>query len=312
MTPTPRTVWAAGAVLWRRTAGGKVEVAVVHRRRYDDWSLPKGKADPGELLPATAVREVVEETGFTGRLGRHLDTVGYPLKSGARKRVSYWAMESTGGRFVANHETDDLQWLSVNGAKRTVSYDADRAVLKTFAAEPVTGSDDRGELHQLILVRHATAGRRGRFRGDDRNRPLDEAGREQARALAVLLGLFGAQHLYAADRLRCVQTLVPLSEELRTEITPVPELSEEAYAADPEAADRRLREIAGSAAPGVPVICSQGKVIPPLLNLWAARDGVELPASRNRKGSLWILTLRGQTLVQADHLASPLPGKNGH
>lgn len=306
MTTGSRTVWAAGAVLWRRTADGLIEVAVVHRRRYDDWSLPKGKADAGELLPATAVREVVEETGFSGRLGRRLETVGYPLKHGTRKKVSYWAMESAGGRFVPNHETDDLQWLSVAGAKRTVSYDADRAVLKTFAAQPV------GDLHQLILVRHAKAGRRGRFRGDDRDRPLDEAGSEQARALAVLLGLFGAQHLYAADRLRCLQTLVPLSEELRTEITPVPELSEEAFAADPGAAERRLLEIADPDRPGVPVVCSQGKVIPPLLQRWAARDGVELPSARNRKGSLWILTLRDRTLVQADHLASPLPDKNGH
>ncbi|MEZ5209651.1 NUDIX hydrolase [Gordonia sp. PP30] len=305
MSSATRTVWAAGAVLWRISAAGKVEVAVVHRKRYDDWSLPKGKAHDGELLVATAAREVTEETGHDGRIGRALETVSYSLKPGVRKKVAYWSMESTGGRFVANHETDDIQWLSVDGAQRTVSYGADRKVLKAFAAQDVR------DLHQLVVVRHAKAGRRTRFSGDDTQRPLDDEGEAQAEALVGVLGLYGVRHLHAADRLRCVQTLVPLSQELRADIVVEPALTEEAYAADPAEARERLRTLAAPVA-GVRVVCSQGRAIAPLLKRWAADDQVELPASRNRKGSVWILTLRGETLIQADHLPSPFPGKNGH
>lgn len=305
MSPSTRTVWAAGAVLWRTSAAGKVEVAVVHRKRYDDWSLPKGKAHDGELLVGTAAREVAEETGHDGRVGRELERVSYTLKPGVRKKVAYWSMESTGGRFVANHETDDLQWLSTAGAERTVSYGADRRVLKTFAAQDVR------QLHQLVLVRHARAGRRARFTGDDTQRPLDRTGQEQAEALVPLLGLYGAHHLYAADQLRCVQTLVPLSQELRADIVVEHALTEEAYAADPDAAFACLRRLAEPVR-GVRVVCGQGKANAPLLSRWAEEAGVALPPSRNRKGSVWILTLNGDTLIQADHLPSPFPGKNGH
>ncbi|GAA3956969.1 NUDIX hydrolase [Gordonia caeni] len=311
MTSSSRTVWAAGGVLWRTRAPGsdhkpgKVEVAVVHRKRYDDWSLPKGKAHDGELLVATAAREMSEETGYDSRIGRRLGTVSYDLRPGVRKKVTYWSMQADGGRFVTNHETDDIQWLSVSGAERTVSYDADRKILKRFAAQPVR------ELHELIVIRHAKAGRRSRFTGDDTQRPLDAAGTAQAEALVPLLGLYGVRHLHAADRLRCVETLVPMSQELRTDIVNEPALTEEAYAADPETAFARLTELAAPV-PGVRAVCSQGRAIAPLLERWAGEAGIDLPSSRYRKGSVWILTLHGDALVQIDHLSSPLPGKNGH
>lgn len=300
-------MWAAGGVLWRTTGGadGKVEVAVVHRKEYDDWSLPKGKAHDGELLVATAAREMTEETGFDCRVGRELGTVSYLLKPGVRKKVAYWSMRAMGGRFSANHETDDIAWLPVSGANRTVSYDADREILKNFAAQPVR------ELHELLVIRHGKAGRRSRFIGDDTQRPLDSTGIRQAEALVPLLGLYGVNHLHAADRLRCVQTLVPMSQELRADIAIEPALTEEAYAGDPDAAFARLAELAAPVS-GVRAVCSQGKAIAPLLNRWARDADIELPSSRHRKGSLWMLTLRGSELVQADHLASPLPGKNGH
>ncbi|MFC0314161.1 NUDIX domain-containing protein [Gordonia phosphorivorans] len=297
MTPTPRTQWAAGGVLWRTSSRDGVEVAVVHRPRYDDWSLPKGKTHNGELLIATAARETVEETGYDGRVGRHLGTVEYTLKPGVEKKVAYWSIAAGGGRFVANHETDDVQWLPVDGAARTVSYDADRAILAAFSAYPAD------ELHQLVVVRHATAGRRSRS-SKDHARALDDNGAEQARALVGLLGLFGPAHLHAADRRRCVQTLEPLSRELRSDIVIEPTLTEEACAADPDASYARLRELAAPTA-GVRVLCSQGKAIGPLLKRWAQEAGVTLPSTRTRKGATWMLTLRGDTLVQADYLPSP-------
>lgn len=302
MSPV-RTVCAGGGVLWRHTAAGKVEVAVVHRPRYGDWSLPKGKAHDGELMVTTAYREVLEETGYSARVGRHLATVRYELKTGAQKKVAYWSMQMTTGRFQVNRETDDLQWLTPERAQRTVSYPADRKVLGTFAEHPAE------QLHELIVVRHAKAGRRSRFSGDDSDRPLDGVGEQQAEALVPLLGLYGVHHLYAADRLRCVQTLTPLAQELRTDIHVERALTEEAFAADPDAAYARLRELAAPVV-GARAVCSQGRTIAPLLGRWAGDAGIELPPSRNRKGSVWILTLRGDTLIQADHIPSPLAGNN--
>lgn len=292
-----KVVWAGGGVLWRRSATG-VEVALVHRPRYDDWSLPKGKAEPGELLVATAARELVEETGYEVRMGQRLITVEYRLGSGALKKVAYWSVAATGGEFVANHECDMLRWRSVDDAIGKVSYAADRKVLRTFASNPID------ELHTMLLVRHAKAGRRAMFRGDDRDRPLDREGRRQAAALADVLALFGAHRLHAADRLRCVQTLTPLSEALREVIEVEPALTEEAYSAHPDESFERLLALAGHNGP-VHAVCSQGKVIPPVLSRWAKRDDVTLSASRNRKGSVCVLTLRGDTLIAVDHIPSP-------
>ncbi len=291
-------MWAAGGVLWRHAEVG-VEVAIVHRPRYDDWSLPKGKAESGELLVATAAREIVEETGYEIRMGRRLCTVEYLLNSGAQKKVGYWAVAATGGEFVPNHECDELRWVGVEQATALVSYSADRRVLHEFASEPIVG------LRTMLLVRHAKAGRRARFTGDDRQRPLEAQGRRQADALVDLLGLFGAHRLHAADRLRCIQTLEPFADTIRADIEVEPLLTEEAYADDPDASFGRLTSIASHDGP-VHAVCSQGKVIPPVLERWARRDGVALPASRNRKGSMWVLTLRGDSLVAVDHFPSPI------
>ncbi len=106
-----RIVYAAGAVLWRPVAdsGESIEIAMIHRPRYDDWSLPKGKVDPGETAPVAAVREVFEETGQHSHLGRCLTTITYPIDQGIKK-VHYWAARSLGGEF-----TPATRWTSCAG-----------------------------------------------------------------------------------------------------------------------------------------------------------------------------------------------------
>lgn len=300
--PTTRTgtaVLAAGAALWRYKddTAGAIEVALVHRPRYDDWSLPKGKLDPGETAAIAAVREIAEETGFTARLGRRLPSVSYPVTQGT-KRVRYWAAQALDGKFEANHEVDEIQWLPITRAIKTVSYAIDRKVLRNFAKHEI-------DTRTLIIVRHGKAGRKERYSGDDTLRPLDKKGRAQAEALTSQLLAFGASAIHAADRLRCRQTVEPLAEELNTVIYSEPALSEEAYWADRKRAHRRILEIAGS--DGVQVVCTQGRVIPDLIDWWADRDGVRPDKSRNRKGSMWVLSIHGQKLLAADHLDSPLP-----
>lgn len=297
-----KDIFAAGAVLWRRgcgstpEAGHPIEVAVVHRPRYGDWSLPKGKVDRGENEPVTAVREVHEETGYTAHLGRQLAEVSYPVGPDT-KRVRYWAARCVDGEFSANSEVDQLIWLPVDAAMERLVYEHDRKVLGGFTELPA-------DTRTVLVVRHGSAGSRARYRGDDRVRPLDKRGRAQAEALVGQLLAFGADTVYAADRLRCHQTVAPLAEELGVPISDEPTLSEEAYTADRKAARRRLIEIAGAG--GTPVICSQGKVIPHLVAWWGERDGVRPDTARNRKGSTWVLSLTDGKLVAADHIDSPL------
>jgi 8-oxo-(d)GTP phosphatase len=293
-----KPILAAGAVLWRSVDGSSdVEVAIVHRPRYNDWSLPKGKVDPGETEPAAAVREVHEETGHRAHLGRALATVRYPVLQGV-KRVRYWAGRDLGGEFTATAEVDDLVWMPAKDAMGKVSYPHDRKVLRRFTKLPA-------DTKTLLIVRHGTAGSKKRYKGDDRNRPLDKHGRAQAELLVGQLLAFGPTSVYATDRLRCVQTIEPVADELGVEISLEPRLTEEDYWRNRAKARQRFVDIA--AADGNPVICTQGKVIPDLIQWWCERDRVKPDKSRNGKGSTWVLSMSEGRLIAADHIVSPLP-----
>lgn len=125
-------VRAAGCVPWRPASGGlpgTAEWLVVHRPRYDDWSFPKGKLEPGEKWLDAALREVEEETGLTGEIGPALDDARYVDHKGRNKVVRYWSMRITGGAFVANDEVDELVWLPAADARDRLSYEHDRALL---------------------------------------------------------------------------------------------------------------------------------------------------------------------------------------
>ena len=126
-------VHAAGGVLWRR-AGDAVEVAVVHRPKYDDWSLPKGKLDEGETFEEAAVREVEEETGVRAELGPFMGEFRYRDHKDRDKLVRWWAMEAGEGEFEPNDEVDELRWVPLDEASGLVSYDFDRELLKRMPA----------------------------------------------------------------------------------------------------------------------------------------------------------------------------------
>ncbi|HVV09784.1 NUDIX hydrolase [Amycolatopsis sp.] len=298
---------AAGAVLWRESGHGP-EVAVAHRPRYDDWSLPKGKHDAGETIPATAVREVLEETGFHAVLGRHLRTVEYQVPDG-RKVVDYFAAKAGPGEFRPNDEVDRLRWLAPGEAAEVLSYPTDVDVLRAFTAVAVP-------LSKLVLVRHAKAGKREEWTGDDDLRPLSPAGLRQASAVAALAPLFGVDRVFSAPRLRCVQTVRELAGVLGVEITQEPLLSEEGYWADPaRGLARLLGFVAGG---GTPIVSSQGGVIPDVVTTLAERSGLTLPAGKgglapSKKGSLWVLSFRGGAgnggprLAAADYYPTALP-----
>ncbi|WP_041451127.1 NUDIX hydrolase [Hoyosella subflava] len=293
------SVLAAGAVLWRRNpkARGGVEVAVIHRPRYDDWSLPKGKLDAGETPVVAAAREIAEETGFIPRLGRHLIRVSYPLTDARRKEVDYWSAEALSGEFTPNGEVDELIWVPLAKAPATVTYNLDRRVLKKFA-------ELSADVTTLLVIRHGKAGRRGDFPEDDNLRPLDATGRAQAEALVPHLLAYGVTDVHSADRTRCIQTVAPTADELGNAVVVEPTMSEEEYVRKPKASNERLLEI--SRLPGVHAVCSQGGVIPGLLDWLAKRSSITLPPAKNRKGSLWALTMLDGRLLSADYLDSPL------
>ncbi|MFL6138626.1 MAG: NUDIX hydrolase [Frankiaceae bacterium] len=269
---------AAGGVLWRPTATG-IEVALVHRPKYDDWSVPKGKLKAGEHPLLGALREVEEETGSTALVGRPLGEIRY-LKDGDPKRVRYWAMcEATDG-FEPNDEVDSLQWLDVDIARRVVLPERDQPVLERFAA-------DARPTWPLIVLRHASAGERSQWQGEDDERPLDELGQVQAEAIAAVLTAFHPRHLVSADVVRCLTTLAPYAARTHATVQSEPLLSEVGAATHPEAAVARCVETVMAHVPTV--LCTQRKALPTLLDGLAdafpgARCGELL-----RKGEMYVL-----------------------
>ena len=293
MNSTP--IRAAGGVLWRATGVG-VEVAIVHRPRYDDWSLPKGKLRTGEHPLRAACREVVEETGLTPAVQHRLPTQEYQLGPD-RKTVDYWAMAVDSGDFVPNEEVDELRWVGPDEADTTLSYDRDRDLTRLFLRRPVIDTT-------VLLVRHAKAGSRSGWPGDDRLRPLEPAGEQQAEGLRTALACFQPARLHAADLVRCRQTLAPLAQDLHLPVETEPTLAEDAYADKPELGYRRLREVATAAVRAA--ICSQGGVIPDLIGRLADADRLPLGRLKKvpaRKGSVWSLSFVDGRLTAADYYA---------
>jgi 8-oxo-dGTP diphosphatase len=286
----PAVVRAAGGALWRTRDDGTLETALIHRPKYDDWSLPKGKPDPGEHLLETAVREVREETGLGVVVGRRSVRTRYAVRARdgrpVDKVVDYWLMHVVGGDFVVNDEVDELCWLPVAEAAGQVTHDHDRAVLDDLARTDVPRAP------ALLLVRHGSAGDRSDFDGPDALRPLDATGRAQARRLAEVLPLFGPAALLSAEPVRCQETLEPLADRLGLDVRLLPELGEERFHDDPQAGLAAVEELlAAPPAHGVSVVCSQGGVIPSVLMALGVRwDGVAgalwPPAA---KGSVWAL-----------------------
>ena len=210
-----KMIKAAGAVAWRPGAGGDSEVLLVHRRKYGDWSLPKGKAEPGEPLPVTAVREVLEEGGARLALGRRLTQTRYKV-NGRPKRVSYWSARVTGldEAAVPNDEIDEAVWLPPGAARMRVSYRQDREVLDDFAAVPA-------DTVPLILLRHAKAEPKSDWHGDDAARPLNDRGARDAAVLAGLLACFAPRAgVFSSPTLRCTETVRPYAESAGVRVQP--------------------------------------------------------------------------------------------
>lgn len=288
-------IHAGGAVAWRTGPDGP-EIALVHRPRYRDWSLPKGKANHGEPVVAAARREVVEEVGYDVALGRWLGVAQYRVEEyegGAEKRVEYWTArvgDEVGG--VDPAEVDDVVWLPLDAARERLSWDADRAVLARF--EPVA-------TNTVLLVRHARAGSRESWRGPDDDRPLDPAGVAQVEWLRTVLPAFWLAgerpYVGSAPVRRCVDT-VAWAGDVKTD----ERLGERTWADYPDAPVAAVRELAASP---VSVVGSQGGVIPYVVEALRRADGLPPAGVRAAKGSAWVLSFASGRLVASDYLDTP-------
>ncbi|MBP3089154.1 NUDIX hydrolase [Corynebacterium sp. sy017] len=298
-----RSTIAAGAVLWR---GDKAdpqshEVAIIHRPHYDDWSLAKGKVDPGESLATTAVREIKEETGFDVRLEKLLGKVHYPVGD-RMKIVYYWTAEVVGGEFEPNNEVDEIRWLSVEEAKKLLSYDVDRNILEKAQKRlslPTTA--------RVLYVRHAHAHKRSSWAGNDNIRPLDRKGRRQAELLVPLLKAYKPEVIYSALPDRCQTTVRPLAEDLALEVHIDELLGDDGWLENMKGAKKAFDDIVAQG--GVSVVCSQGLTIPDMLGSLSARGRLPLEHIRAKKASVWVLSFHGSELIGADYIESPLPVK---
>jgi len=264
MTVTPSLVVpAAGTVPWRRRRGN-LEVALVHRPKYDDWSWAKGKLDAGEEWPVAAMRETAEETGFLVHLGMPLPAANYTVldRNGvpATKQVRYWAAEVVGGKGRLVNEIDEVAWLDVLTAHDKLDYARDRDQLRAVVRADAAG---RLTTWPLAVVRHAKARARGSWKPPDPLRPLDDKGLAQAQAIAPLLAAYGVTRLVSSSSVRCADTLRPYAVSARIPLRLKDGLSEEGYAADPARSAQHLRRVVDR---GVPTaLCSHGPVLPSLL-----------------------------------------------
>jgi 8-oxo-dGTP diphosphatase len=258
-------VLAAGAVCWRPGADGEVEILLVHRTQHQDVSLPKGKVDPGETLPETAVREIAEETGLSVGLGAPLGIVEYVLPNGRPKQVYYWAaaVEETAianSTFESNDEIERLSWMTLSAAREVLSYPHDVDVVERF--------DDLYRHHgartfAIIALRHGKAVPADHWDGPDATRPLLQRGVDQSLSVAPGIAAYRPERLYSSPAERCQRTIAPTARITGLDVALKPGISQDAYASDGGKVRRivakRLRRARTA------VLCSHGPVLPQII-----------------------------------------------
>lgn len=281
----PGVVQAAGAVCWRKV-GGSIQVLLVHREQHSDISLPKGKVDPGETPPQTAVREIAEETGLVIDLGAPLGTTEYTMPGGREKIVYYWSSEVSAAAvaastFVPNHEIAAVEWMSVNAARAKLSYDRDRDVLDRFSARERAGTL---RTFPIIVLRHGKTVPPGAWDGPDATRPLLHRGLEQSRNVAPAIAAWGPTKLLSSTAVRCLATIEPVAALTGLPVKASAGISQDAYedgtATVRAIVGKRLRKRVGV------VLCSHGPVIPEIIDELAAATNTPLDGSLRRAGML--------------------------
>ncbi len=295
VTPAEGPILAAGAAVLRRRSG-RTEVLLVHGAKYGDWTLPKGKLDPGETAGEAAVREVQEETGVAVRLGPRLPSqvYGFLDRSGKAqtKVVHYWVGRALGSddvsAYAANQEIAEVRWFPVDRAAARLTHERDNAVLRAALAHERPTS-------ALLVVRHAVALDRGTWRRNDRKRPLNDDGAAQAGRLVPTLRSYGVGRLVSSSSKRASATLRPYADDAGLSLETTDRLSEE------DATRQGVAAVVadGFATPAPVALATHRKVLP---HVWRA---LGLAQDQLDKGGTVVIHHRGGRIASVERLPAP-------
>lgn len=290
-----RPVVAAGAVVWRHRASRDLEVCIIHRPHRQDWTLPKGKQEDGEHILATAVREIAEETGHHVALGRPLQAQRYQV-DGRPKVVHYWAAEAD--RLPADREpddeVDDVRFLPASEAAARLTYPHDQQLVRSIAAQPL-------RTRPLIVLRHADSLERTDWTENDDDRPLNDRGRDQAKALVKPLNAFGIKRAVSSPAIRCVDTLRPWAEQSLATVRFDERLTENSVP------DGEVGGVLRDLTHEPTVICTHRPVLPGLLGaIGHAPDSVTPPWADPplAKGEFLVIHRDAETVVATERHAA--------
>jgi 8-oxo-dGTP diphosphatase len=283
-----RLLQAAGGVVYRDDDPSTgPQFLVVHRPRYRDWSLPKGKLDRGESFEEAALREIREETGLKCVRRDYLGAVSYATQRGRSKVVKYWLMKVKKGSFQPNDEVDIVEWVGIHGARALLTYNRDIRILDRAYASLNNSTSTR-----VYLVRHGNSGVRSKWKGPDKKRPLTERGHLQALSIADIMARHPITEAWSSPALRCVQTIEPLAAAIGAKIGTTQMLSE---AVDIDT----IYEYLNGLDPGAAVLGVHKDWVGPLLK---DLDRRRIPIRGKRrwpKGSIWIIDLTDGKVTSA-------------
>lgn len=277
-------IHAAGCLCWRRSAG-ELQVLVIHRPRYDDWSWPKGKQDDGETLPETAVRELREEVGLSVRLGVPLPAIRYQVKD-QWKLVKYWAAEISPSVEAKpdRNEVDELRWVSAERARSMLTNDDDREPLDELVR---LYRDGTLATRPVIVVRHAKAKPRSSWQRAEGDRPLAATGKRQALAVTRLLAAWQPRRVHTSPWLRCMSTVIPFAKKYNAKVKERSQLTEASHKRSPKKAAGVVEQLFDTEHPVV--LCTHRPVLPTVFKV----------LSRHMPGSM------GDQLPDSDPYLSP-------
>ncbi|NCV94794.1 MAG: NUDIX hydrolase [Burkholderiaceae bacterium] len=289
-------IQAAGAIVWRRNESDAIEIALVHRPKYDDWSIPKGKVEGEESLIACAYREVVEETGFAVRFGQSLGSAHYEV-NGLRKTVTYWSARLLGEQGKPNpEEVDAVRWMSCEEAKEQLGRDSDRQIVETFQSiEPDT--------KPLILLRHAKAIERQEWAGEDTDRPLSSLGERQAKRMLTNFLPFAVEEIHSSSAVRCYESITPLARGLNVDFFFTDSLTEEVFHKNNERPFKYVQRLLVN--DFTTLVCSHNPILPSIVSAFVDKFGVEVPTTKLEPGDAWVAHHVEREVVAIDFLPAP-------
>ena len=294
MTPA---IIAAGGVVWRRDIEGEIEVLLVHRPRYDDWSLPKGKLEEGEALISCAYREILEETGLSIKLGPFVGVVEYYVPDGL-KQVSYWSASLVEDKsvFHPNEEVDQILCLDLESADFKATRESDKEILERFALSPYDSS-------AMIMLRHAKALERTEWQGEDEDRPLQLVGQLQAKRMHSLYQVFGVDEIHTSDAVRCLDTVAQMAKTLQ--LTPIitNAVSEYTYKKNKEKSIDYAKDLIKKNKQVV--LCSHNPVLPRMMEKLTKKIDFDYPDNKLLPGEAWVLFHDKKEVLQIDRMAAP-------